>query len=71
MSFADSRKLSKFIGKSPRRRLDYFDLYSLFFCLLHHKCKCFVFDNNYYHFNKIAKRIPQIYLDGILFYLCN
>ena len=29
MSFADSRKLSKFIGKSPKRRLDYFDLYSL------------------------------------------
>ena len=29
MSFADSRKLSMFIGKSPKRRLDYFDLYSL------------------------------------------
>ena len=29
MSFADSRKLSKFIEKSPKRRLDYFDLYSL------------------------------------------
>ena len=29
MCFADSRKLSKFIGKSPKRRLDYFDLYNL------------------------------------------
>ncbi len=29
MFFADSRKLAKFIGKAPKQRLDYFDLYNL------------------------------------------
>ena len=29
MCFDDSIKLSKFIGKSPKHRLDYFDLYNL------------------------------------------
>ena len=29
MCFANSRKLSKFIGKAPNQRLDYFDLYNL------------------------------------------
>ena len=29
MCFADSIKLSKFIGKSPKHRLDYFNLYNL------------------------------------------
>ena len=31
MCFVNSRKLSKFIGKAPKQRLDYFDLYNLKF----------------------------------------
>ena len=29
MCFVNSRNLSKFIGKAPKQRLDYFDLYNL------------------------------------------
>ncbi len=29
MCFANSRKLSKFVGNAPRQRLDYFDLYNI------------------------------------------
>ena len=29
MCFANSRKLSKFIGKAPKQRLEHFDLYNL------------------------------------------